>query len=119
MKKILKHISVAPLLTGIVAAVKILVLTMMMLVACACSPQEAPIPSLAPQEASPDPAKQWIGKDVTEMEKDLGAPTNEIDLEEDRDGGGKMIFYAKPGQPHMVFETAPGSQTISKAITEE
>jgi hypothetical protein len=99
---------------------KIVILAMIAALIVACSPQQAPEPSIAPQAAArPDPAQQWLGKGVDAMEKDLGAPTEVITLEEDRGGGGKMFLYAKPGQPHMVFETAPGSQTIDKAETVE
>jgi hypothetical protein len=73
-----------------------------------------PVPAAA---VSPDPAKQWIGRTLNELQAQLGPPSDVITELGDTDGGGKIIVYAQPGQPHMVFETAPGSQTISKART--
>ena len=101
-------------------AVKIVLLAIVAALFVGCSPQQAPESSMASQAvARPDPAKRWLGKGVDEMEKDLGAPTEVITLQEDRGGGGKIFLYGNRGQPHMVFETAPGSQTIDKAETVE
>lgn len=84
----------------------------------ACSGQQPPEPSIAAQAVtSSDPAKRWLGKGVDEIERELGPPTEVITLQEVRGGGGKMFLYANPGQPHMIFETDPGSQTIDKAET--
>ena len=100
--------------------VKIVLLAIGAALIVSCSPQQAPESSTAPQAmARPDPAKRWLGKGVDEMEKDLGPPTEVITLQEDRGGGGKIFLYGNRGQPHMVFETAPGSQTIDKAETAE
>lgn len=88
--------------------------------AWACAPRQTLDSQTAPQAAaSPDPARQWLGRDVGDLEKQLGTPTNVITLQGNRRGGGKIILYANPGQAHMVFETAPGSQTINKALTVE
>jgi hypothetical protein len=103
-------------LHGAASAAKTSVLAMMAALIMACSAQPSLKSTTAPQTAvQSDPAQRWIGKGVDEMERELGPPTEVIPVQEDRGGGGKIFLYANPGQPHMVFQTDPGSQTINKA----
>jgi hypothetical protein len=104
-----------------VTTVKLLMLAAAATLIMACSSQPAfePSGSVPATTGKTDPAKRWIGKGVDDLVNTLGEPTEVITLQENEGGGGKMFLYEKPGQPHMIFQTDPGSQTIDKAQTVE
>ncbi len=57
-------------------------------------------------------ATQWLGKSRSEIVQALGEPTSAVPLE---DTGGEMLIYARRGEKHYVFETAPGGRA-AKAV---
>jgi hypothetical protein len=55
----------------------------------------------------------WIGKNVSEAEKEFGRPTFSEQLIET---GGKLVIYAGEKNPiHFVFETEPGGKIVKAA----
>ncbi len=58
----------------------------------------------------------WIGKNISEAEKEFGTPTFSEELIET---GGMLVMYASKKNPvHFVFETDPGGRIIKAARVE-
>ncbi len=65
----------------------------------------------APTQQPDTVASSWIGKRRREVVAALGQPTQITPL----DSGGEILIYAKSGQKHYVFETAPEG-LVAKAV---
>ncbi len=63
----------------------------------------------------PTSANEWIGKTLPELTAKLGRPTSVQPLLETT---GQLIFYARPGQPHYVFEAGPNGKIVSATATD-
>jgi len=74
----------------------------LMLSVAACTSQE-----------STSAAKQYIGKDRTQIAQELGKPTNVVPL---TDTGGEMLYYSYQGH-HYVFEVGPDGLVQSAVET--
>ncbi len=72
-----------------------------------------PPPTAASGPAVNDP-NYWVGRNISAVVKVFGQPTY-WNANHDGGGGGSRFIYSNPGQPHFVFETAPG-QMIVKAV---
>ncbi len=60
--------------------------------------------------------KYWIGKNISEAEKEFGTPTFSEQLLET---GGMLVIYASKKDPvHFVFETDPGGRIVKAARVE-
>ncbi len=59
-------------------------------------------------------ASDWIGRTMPELTTKLGPPTSVQPLLET---AGQLIIYARPGEPHYVFETGPNGKIVSAATT--
>ncbi|HUY26449.1 MAG TPA: hypothetical protein VMV27_03430 [Candidatus Binataceae bacterium] len=60
--------------------------------------------------------KYWIGKNISQAEKEFGTPTSSEQLVET---GGMLVIYARKKDPvHFVFET-DANGTITKAARVE
>jgi hypothetical protein len=70
--------------------------------------------SPAASEKAKNPS-QWIGKTLSDVETDLGQPTSTMQLAQT---SGYMIIYARPGEPHYVFETGPNGKIVSAHVTQ-
>ncbi len=69
---------------------------------------------------SPTPAhtsrKYWIGRNISEAEKEFGTPTFSEQLIET---GGMLVIYASQRNPvHFVFETDAGGRIIKASKVE-
>jgi hypothetical protein len=62
-----------------------------------------------------DTAKYWKGKNISQVEKKFGNPTQMTPLTET---GGTLYIYAHRDQPHWAFETDPGGKIIKAAKIE-
>lgn len=51
---------------------------------------------------------------MPELTTKLGPPTSVQPLLET---AGQLIIYARPGEPHYVFETGPNGKIVSAATT--
>ena len=60
-------------------------------------------------------AKYWKGRNISEVQKKLGNPTQMTPLVET---GGTLYIYAHRGEPHWAFETGPGGKIIKAARIE-
>jgi hypothetical protein len=70
-----------------------------------------PPPTAASGPAVNDP-NYWVGRNISAVVKVFGQPTS-WNANHDGGGGGSRFFYSKPGQPHFVFETAPGQMIVN------
>lgn len=60
--------------------------------------------------------KYWIGKNISQAEKEFGAPTFSEQLVET---GGMLVIYARKKDPvHFVFETSAGGTIVKAARVE-
>ena len=60
--------------------------------------------------------KYWIGKNISQAEKEFGTPTSSEQLIET---GGMLVIYARKRDPvHFVFETDSGGTIIKAARVE-
>jgi hypothetical protein len=61
---------------------------------------------------SKDSVKRFVGHGAALMLKEMGPPTSVSPTDMT---GGKIYIYAKPGQPHYVFQT--NGQNIVQWVT--
>ncbi len=60
--------------------------------------------------------KYWIGKNISQAEKEFGTPTSSEQLIET---GGMLVIYARKKDPvHFVFETDSGGTIVKAARVE-
>ncbi len=71
-----------------------------------------PAPASGPTVNDPN---FWVGRNISAVVKVFGQPTY-WNANHDGGGGGSRFIYSNPGQPHFVFETAPG-QVIVNAVS--
>ncbi len=60
-------------------------------------------------------ARYWKGKNISQVEKKFGNPTQMTPLTET---GGTLYIYAHRDQPHWAFETDPGGKIVKAAKIE-
>ncbi|SRR5579875_261760 len=70
--------------------------------------------SPVPGSESPIPARQWIGKYLSDVTAKLGPPTS---VQPMLQTAGQMIVYSRPGA-HYIFETAPNGKIVSAVQTD-
>ncbi len=94
-------------------------IAVLLAVAALAAPSTFPVVGRAQEQVS-HPVhtnrKYWIGKNISEAEKEFGAPTFSEQLLET---GGMLVIYAGEKNPiHFVFETNPGGRIIKAARIE-
>jgi hypothetical protein len=81
---------------------------------CAALLMIQPGPGLAAGNSA-NTAKYWKGKNISEVQKKFGNPTQMTPLVET---GGTLYIYAHKGEPHWAFETDPGGRIVKAARIE-